>query len=339
MKLARLTTLGTVVVVAALALSGCSGGGGGGDAAEGGGGDNTAVMYSSNNETTIGVVLDRAAAQDPPLKVEVVTGSSGPLLERIKAEAGKNSADVFYGAPESTLLAYADLVEPYESPEAATIPEDLVDPEHRWTATNTHVVALMVNTDQIEGGKAPTTWKELTDPKWQGKLISADPEQSSTALTALYGAYKVLGEEGFAKLAANLDVSESSGNVYPAVANGEYAVSIGYESNIYPYVAGGQAGVEMVYPEDGTFVEHDSIIIIKDSAHPEAAKRLIDTILSRETQEELLVQSFRRPTRTDIDPSEFVDFPRLEDLEIVDIHGDEDVEGRTAFLEFWKTVA
>ena len=60
-------------------------------------------MYSSNNETTIGVVVDQAAKSDPKLKVEVVTGSSGPLLERIKAEAGKNSADVFYGAPAATL--------------------------------------------------------------------------------------------------------------------------------------------------------------------------------------------------------------------------------------------
>lgn len=339
MKLARLTTLGAVAAVTALALSGCAGGGDSGSGDAGGGGSETAVMYSSNNETVIGVVVDAAGAQDPSLKVEAVTGSSGPLLERIKAEAGKNSADVFYSAPAATFQDFLDVIEPYDSPEAAAIPEELIDPEHRWTATNTHVVALMANTDQIEGGKAPTTWKELTDPKWQGKLISADPEQSSTALTALYGAYKVLGEADFAKLAANIDVSESSGNVYPAVANGEYAVSIGYESNIYPYIAGGQAGVEMVYPKDGTFVEHDAVIVIKDAAHPEAAKRLVDTILSKSTQEELLVQSFRRPTRSDIDPSEFVDFPRLEDLKVVDIHGDEDAQGRTDFLEFWKTVS
>lgn len=337
MKLSRLTRLGAVAAVAALALTGCGGSSSGGG--ETGGGESTAVMYSSNNETTIGVVVDQAAKADPKLKVEVVTGSSGPLLERIKAEAGKNSADVFYGAPAATLEEYADLVEPYDSPEAKEIPEDLVDPEHRWTATNVHVVAFMVNTDQIDNKTAPKTWSELTDPKWKGKLIVADPEQSTTALTALYGAYKVLGADNFKKLAANLEVSASSGNVYPAVANGEYAVSIGYESNIYPYVAGGQAGVEIVYPSDGTFVEEDSVIIIKDPAHPDAAKQLIDTILSKQTQEELLAQSYRRPSRSDIDVSQFVEFPKLEDLKIVDIHADADTKGRTDFLKFWKSVS
>ncbi|WP_344683953.1 extracellular solute-binding protein, partial [Actinocorallia glomerata] len=162
--------------------------------------------------------------------------------------------------------------------------------------------------------------------------------QSTTALTALYGAYKVLGEDTFLDLAENLDVTENSGNIYPAVAQGEYAVSIGYESNIYPYVAGGQAGVEMVYPEDGTFVEHDSMMLVKDGPNPEAGQRLIDVVLARETQEQNLLESFRRPVRDDIDPSELVDFERLEDLTIVDIHGEEDEAGRDDFLDLWENL-
>lgn len=310
---------------AALLITGC---------ADGDSGD-TAVLYSANNETTIGVAVDAAAALDEPLAVDVVTGSSGPLLQRIAAEAPDSAADVFYSAPAVTLAEYEEHIEPYRSPEADAIPEELLDPEDRWAATNTHVVAFMVNTDQISDGEAPRTWEELTAPEWDGRIVVADPAQSTTALTALYGAYKVLGEDAFLDLAENLDVTESSGNVYPTVAQGEYAVSIGYESNIYPYIAGGQAGVEMVYPEDGTFVEHDSIIVIKDGPNPEAAQRLVDVILSRETQERSLEESFRRPSREDIDPSEFVDFERLEDLEIVDIHGDEDEAGREDFLDLW----
>ena len=90
---------------------------------------------------------------------------------------------------------------------------------------------------------------------------------------------------------------------------------------------------------DGTFVEEDSVIIISDPAHPDAAKQLIDTILAKDTQEELLAQSYRRPSRSDIDVSQFVDFPKLEDLTIVDIHGDQDTQGRADFLELWKSAS
>lgn len=329
----RIITIGALAS-AALLLAGCAG-----VAEDDAGADSlSAVMYSSNNETVIAVVTDAAAGHDPAMKVDAVAGSSGPLLQRIESEAADPAADVFYSAPAAVLEPYAEFIESYRSPEADAIPDELIDPEGRWTATNTHVVALMVNTDQIDGGAAPTTWKELTEPEWKGRIISADPAQSSTALTALYGAYKLLGADDFAKLAANLEITESSSNVYPAVAQGEYAVSIGYESNIYPYVAGGQAGIEMVYPEDGTFVEHDAVLIVKDGPNAEGAKALVDVILAKQTQEENLAQSFRRPSREDIDVTEFVDFTPLDELEIVDIHGDEDAQGRQDFLSYWSSL-
>lgn len=338
MKIPTIAKAGAVLTAAALLLTGCSNGGNSEGGEEGGSnsGPQTAVMYTSNNETTVGVVTDAGASLDPALRIDVVTGSSGPLLQRIQSESSSPVADVFYSAPSSTLEAYADIIEAYESPEASALPAELLDPENRWVRTNTHVVAFMANTDQIDDGTAPSSWKELLDPKWAGKIIIADPTASSTAFTALYGAYKLLGEADFEKLAANLEVTENSGNVYPAVAQGEYAVAIGYESNIYPYIAGGQPGVEMPYPTDGTFVEHDAAILIKGSPNPDGGKLLIDTILSKEAQEQNLAQSFRRPVRTDIDPTQFVDFLKLEDLKVVDIHGDDDEQGREDFLAFWQ---
>lgn len=330
MKNARFRPWLAVVGASALFLTACSGGGG--DTGEAG----VVAMYTSNNETTVGVIVDAANDRETPLKVEAVSGSSGPLLQRIRAEADNPAADIFYSAPAAALAEYEEFIEPYRSPEADDLPEELLDPEDRWVPTNTHVVALMVNTQQIDDGVAPRTWKELSAPSWQGKIIVADPTQSTTALTALYGAYKVLSEDDFAQLVSNLEVTENSSNVYPAVAQGEFAVSIAYESNIYPYIAGGQEGVEMIYPEDGTFVEHDAAMIVKDGPNPQEAQALIDTILAKETQEENLTQSFRRPVRTDIDPSDFVDFLPLDELNIVDIHGAEDEQGRDAFLELFK---
>lgn len=335
MKLTRLGKVGAAGAALALILTGCAGGadsaGDSGDSGGDAGAAGSAVLYTSTNETTNDVLVNAARDLDPSLKIDVVTGSSGPLHERIKTEAA--TADAFWGGNGAN---YVDVAEPFRAAEADKIIEAAQDPENRWTPTNQHVVALMVNVDQLDSGKAPTSWEDLTGPAYAGKIIVADPTASTTALTALYGAYKVLGEADFAKLAANLQVTESSSNVYPAVAQGEYAVAIAYESNIYPYIAGGQPGIEMIYPSDGTFAEYDAIILVDDAPNPEGGKRVIDTLLSKEVQEEMLVESFRRPVRTDIDVAEFVDFKPLDELDIVDIHTTED--NFDEFLAYWATL-
>lgn len=333
MKIRNLTKIGAASAALALLLTGCSGGG---DDDGGGGGSassSTAVLYSSGTEEAHENLANAARALDPSVRVDVVTGSSGPLFERIKAESA--TADVFWaGGGEQ----WVEVAEPYRTTEADAILEEAQDPEDRWTSTNQHVVAFMANVDQIDDGTAPTTWKELTDPKWAGKIIVADPSASTTALTALYGAYKVLGEDDFKKLAANLEVTDTTTNMYPAVAQGEYAVALAYEFNIYPYIEGGQPGIEMIYPEDGTFTDFASILLVKDAPHAEEGKRVIDTLLSKEVQEQNLVEAFLRPVRTDIDPSEFVDFKTLDELNVIDIHGEDDKQGKEGFLALWNTL-
>ncbi len=55
-----------------------------------------------------------------------------------------------------------------------------------WTASNIHVVTLMENTNHLAGAAVPKVWSDVLDPRWKGKLIIADPENSSTAYTILW---------------------------------------------------------------------------------------------------------------------------------------------------------
>lgn len=66
-------------------------------------------------------------------------------------------------------------------------------------------------------------------------------------------------EEDFAKLAENLVTNESSSVLFPAIAQGEYAVALGYKASIVPFIKGEQPGIEMVYPEDGTFASYEAV--------------------------------------------------------------------------------
>jgi iron(III) transport system substrate-binding protein len=294
------------------------------------------VIYTSNNQQAVQAVTDTASALLPKIKISAITGGSGQLLRRIEAETARMQADVFWSSSPNTLGAFKPLFQPYVSPNAASIPAELTEPGKLWTAANIHVVVAMLNTSQFGANAMPKTWTDLLDPKWKGKIIIADPANSSTAYTIIWGVKTLYGAEGLKKLAANVTVTSAAATVLRAVAQGEYAVGLTFESNAYAYVAGGQKDIELLYPDDGTFTSPESLVLLKGAPAGEAAKKVYDLLLAKETQIALLESAFRRPSRSDIDVSKFVKLPNLAAIKVKPIDEAEAASQRTAFLAEWS---
>lgn len=293
------------------------------------------VLYSSNNAQSVETVTDVARKAMPGVRVNAITGGSGQLLRRMQAEAAKPLADVFWTSSANVMGAFRPLFEPYKSREAAAVPAALHDPEGLWTGANIHVVVAMINLRRL-GANPPLTWADMTAPQYKGKIIIADPANSSTAYTALWGADTLLGAEGLKKLAANVTVSSNAANVARSVGQGEYAVGLTFESTAYPYVAGGQKEIRLIYPKDGTFVVADSMALVKGAPNPAHAKRMYDVLLSKEMQIGLLQNAFRRPSRSDIDVSTYVDMPALSGIKVTPMDDNKAAAGRDAFLARWQ---
>lgn len=293
------------------------------------------VIYTSNNQQSVQAVTDTAATLLPKVKISTITGGSGQLLRRIEAEAAKPQADIFWSSSPNTLGAFKALYEPYKSPNAASIAADLSEASGLWTAANIHVVTMMVNTNQLGGAPRPKTWADLLDPRWKGKIIIADPANSSTAFTILWGVSKLLGVDALKKLAGQVTVTSAAATVLRAVAQGEYAIGLTFESNAYAYVAGGQKEIELVYPEDGTFTSPESLVLVKNAPGGALARKAYDLLLAKETQIALLEAAFRRPSRSDIDVSKYVKLPNLSGIKVFAIDEDEAAKKRAEFLAGW----
>ncbi|MGO4671950.1 ABC transporter substrate-binding protein [Bosea sp. 2YAB26] len=299
----------------------------------------TVVLYTSNNAQAVDAVLGVAKDKQAKLKISTITGGSGQLLRRIEAEAAKPQADLFWSSSANTLGAFKPLFEPYASPEAAAIPAALRQPENLWTASNVHLVVAMVNKNQLGGKPAPKTWKELLDPAFKGKIIIADPANSSTAYTILWGVEKLLGPDGLKALAANLTVSSAASTVLRSVGQGEYPIGLTFESNAYAYVAGGQREISLVYPSEGTFSTPEFQVLIKGAPGGATAKAAYDLMLSKEAQIALLENAFRRPSRSDIDVSKHVELPAMDSVKVFGIDEDEAAAKRDEFLKRWQSFA
>lgn len=294
------------------------------------------VVYTSNNQQAVQAITDTARDGRSNLRFAFVTGGSGVLLRRIEAEAAAAQCDIFWSSSANTLGAFRQLFEPYRSPEAAAIPAALAEPNNLWTATNMHVVVAMLNTTQLGGASKPDSWQGLLDPRWKGKIIIADPANSSTAYTILWGVKAQLGADALRRLAANVVVTAQAPTVLRAVGQGEYPIGLTFESNAYAYVAGGQREIELVYPSEGTYTSPEFLTLIKNAPNGAAARRAFDLIISRECQIALLEAAFRRPTRSDIDVARHVKLPNIGQIRTFAIDEADAAAQRTAFLAEWQ---
>jgi len=146
--------------------------------------------------------------------------------------------------------------------------------------------------------------------------MDAGESKSGTAYLLVYGLLKQFGRDGLEKIAANAVVTSSSGTTYKGTAMGEYAVGLTIEYAAQEYVAGGQKEIKLVYPSEGSYLAPEGMFIFKGAKNVEAAKTFYNILLSKETQQELLVKAFRRPTRTDIPVSKLTSLPDLKSVKI-----------------------
>jgi iron(III) transport system substrate-binding protein len=298
-----------------------------------------AVIYTSNNAQSVEAVTEVGRKLLPNVKISTVTGGSGQLLRRIEAEAAKPQGDIFWSSSANTLGAFKQLYEPYKPVGSDKILDSLRVADDSMAACNIHVAVLMVNEKQLAGLPAPKNWADILDPRWKGKLIIADPANSSTAYTILWGIDKMLGADGLKALAANVKVTSSAPTVLRGVAQGEFAAGLTFESNAYAYVAGGQSEISLVYPADGTYTTAEYLTLIKGAPAGAAAKQVADLLVSREVQVALLEAAFRRPSRTDIEVGKHVKLPEIASIKVFKTDENDAAAQRTAFLARWASLA
>jgi iron(III) transport system substrate-binding protein len=273
------------------------------------------TLYTSEPQEKIDELIAAFTEQHPEIDVEVFRAGTGDLTARIAAEekAGDIGADLLLAADAPTFEDYAerDLLLEYESPEAASIQQDLIDPEHFYVGTRLLPTVIAINTNTI--ADAPTSWNDLTDPAYAGKIAMPNPDVSGAAAynAAVWLDEPKLGLSWLEGLAANRPlIAESNGPVSQAVAEGSSPVGIVVDSLVRDLAAAGSP-IEAVYPEEGVPFVSQPVGIFADTEQPEAAKLLVDFLISKQGQEIAVAQSYL-PIRDDVQSPEGA--PEISDI-------------------------
>lgn len=259
---------------------------------------NEVVLYSSNQPELLDMVA-QGFEKKSGIKVTVVRLGTGEAMKRIAAEKANPLCDIFWSGDVAVLDAAKDNFQPYDSPEAKGLPAGYVDKDKRWTAANTHMMILMVNTKLVKPEDMPKSWADILDPKWKDKIVIANPQKSGSAYAQIYGIYKLYGWDGLTKLINNAKILDSSSLVYKGTAEGEFPAAITMEYAAYRYVVGGATDVKIVYPSDGVISAPEGAALVAGAKHEKEARAFFDYLISKDVVSEIYQKYYRRPARPD----------------------------------------
>jgi iron(III) transport system substrate-binding protein len=218
------------------------------------------------------------------------------LVRRIREESDRPRCDVFWNneIAHTVSLANDGLLASYDSPSAAGIPETFRDPERRWTGFAARARVFIVNTELADPAEVRGMW-DLVDERWSGKVGMARP-LTGTTLTHATALFVLLGEEAALDYLGRVKaggVSLTSGNatLMRLVSEGELAWGW---TDTDDYNRARQKGkpVEVVFPDAGeegvgTLFIPNTVAVLRDAPHPEAARRLVDYLLDPEVERKL----------------------------------------------------
>jgi iron(III) transport system substrate-binding protein len=267
---------------------------------------NEVTVYSPLFPDAINSVTD-GFTKKTGIKVNLVVAGTGELLKRIQAESENPLGDVIFGGGAESLNSYKEYFAPYKSENHDSIDPLFRDTEDKWFGFAVLPMVMIYNTDLVTKEEAPTSWNDLIDPKWKGKIAMASPVKSGSAYTitaTLLTAFGKDSESGYdfiKKFVNNLDgkILGGSSAVPRGVVDKEYSIGLTLESTAVKYRnAGGH--IEIVYPSEGTSVVADGAALIKGSINKENAKLFLDYVGSKEVQEFLATEFNIRGVRTDI---------------------------------------
>lgn len=105
------------------------------------------------------------------IEVRFTTGSDPELRARLEAEGANTPADLIMTADAANiaLAAEAGLLAPVDNESILNaIPEELRAVDNTWFALSLRLRVIMSSSERVTD--APTTYAEVGDPKWKGKL-------------------------------------------------------------------------------------------------------------------------------------------------------------------------
>jgi len=238
------------------------------------------------------------------IKVQLFRSGGSAVLRRFLQEidARRVIADVLTISDPAAagMLIKRDLLMSFRPKNFDRIRDEVKDPKGYHIAQRLNLVGIVIRTDKVS--LPPRNWTDLTDPKYKGQMVMADPSYTAIQLMIVGTLSRRYGWEFYQKLRAN-DVMIVQGHqqVSEALTRGERIIGAeGADQFAWKDRKAGHK-VASVFPTDGAFAIPAPTAVIKGGPHPNAAKAFAEFMIG-DTVQKLFPGEGIYAARSDVDP-------------------------------------
>ncbi len=141
------------------------------------------LVYTSRNDHLIKPVFD-AYTEATGVRIRYITDNASALTARLQAKGDRSPADMLITVDAGNLWNAAEkgLLSPVESVVLKNnVPDALTDPKNQWYGLTVRARTLVYSKDRLQPSEL-STYEDLADPKWKGRLCLRTSKRSITSL-------------------------------------------------------------------------------------------------------------------------------------------------------------
>lgn len=196
-------------------------------------------------------------------------------------------------------------------------------------------LAILYNTETVK--EPPTSWSDLTDPKYKGKIAAKLGDTRGVILLPILSKLKGSdykdsidpGLDMLKEIAPNVSTWEPAPDCYAVIQSGEVDLSICWNGRAQ-YLHDTQGGkIGVAAPREGSIGQTNTIGLVEKSKNAEAAQLFINYALGTEAQAAFAEKSFYGPVNTKV---------TLPDAVAARIYGSKEAQAAQMSLD-WNFVA
>lgn len=226
------------------------------------------------------------------VRTEYWRAESARLTDRVLTEArvGKPLFDVVISSDTSMLILKDEKVfAPYYPSASFRFPAEFRDKDAMLSPWRILPIGILYNSKLVKAEDVPTSYRDLVDPKWRGKIAMPDPAAHFTTTNWLLEMQRLLGADWqsfVVGLAAQHPLFVESFIVVPrALTTGEAHLGITYIKFIVEFAP---EGAPLDYVRTNPMLAQGNYLGLGANApHPSAGKLFIDYFLSKGSLTEL----------------------------------------------------
>ncbi len=279
-------------------------------------------LYSARKEKLIKPLLDRFSEQTG-IEVNLVTGKADALLQRLQSEGRNTPADILITTDAGRLhrAKAAGVTQAVDSKVLnSLVPESFRDPEGHWFGLSVRARPILYVKDRVDPSRL-STYEALTDPAWKGKICirSSGNIYNQSLVASMIAANGLEATERWAKAFVRQFARPPRGgdrDQIKAAAAGLCDIAI---ANTY-YLAGmltskdqtqrdAAARLALFWPNQqgrGAHVNVSGAALTKAASNKANAIRLLEFLVTPESQAWYAETNGEYPVRADVQPGELL---------------------------------